>query len=187
MVSGAGGSVGMVAGQIAKIRGCRVVGVAASDARISWLLDELGFDAAIRYTAADDFESRLAETCPVGIDGYFDTVGGAITDAVVQRLNERARIAVCGQISQENLKAPEMGPRWLNQLVAKQAMLQGFLVSSFAARFPEGCAQLAAWLRDGLLHYREDIAVGIEAAPQAFIAMLKGRNQGKQLVQLSET
>ncbi len=185
VVSGAAGAVGMIAGQIAKLQGCRVVGVAGSDAKISWLLDELGFDAAVNYKAAGDFDLKLEELCPDGIDVYFDNVGGAITDAVVRRINAGARIAVCGQISQYNLEHPEMGPRWLSQLIVKQAKLQGFLVSGYAERFPEGCKQLAGWLQEGKLKYREDVAQGIEAAPQAFIGMLQGRNQGKQLVQLS--
>jgi NADPH-dependent curcumin reductase CurA len=186
VVSGAAGAVGMLVGQIAKIKGCRVVGVAGSDAKISWLLDELGFDAAINYKTAVGFDSKLEELCPDGIDVYFDNVGGAITDAVVRRINARARISVCGQISQYNLEEPELGPRWLGQLIVKQAKVQGFLVSGYAERFPEGLEQLARWLKQGKLKYREDVAQGIEAAPQAFIGMLQGKNQGKQLVQLSE-
>jgi hypothetical protein len=185
VVSGAAGAVGAVAGQTAKIKGCRVVGVAGSDAKISWMLDELGFDAALNYKAGD-LHGKLAELCPDGIDVYFDNVGGAVTDAVVGRLNARARISVCGQLSQYNLEQPEMGPRWLGQLIVKQAKVQGFLVSGYAARFPEGLVQLATWLRQGKLKYREDVAQGIEAAPLAFIGMLQGNNQGKQLVQLSE-
>ncbi len=184
VVSGAAGAVGMVVGQIAKIRGCRVVGVAGSDARIDWLLDELGFDAALNYKSAGDLRFALAKACPDGIDVYFDNVGGAVTDAVLGRINTGARIAVCGQISQYNLSEPESGPRWLGQLMVKQAKVQGFLVSAYAARFPEALGQLARWLQQGLLKYREDVAQGIEAAPQAFIEMLQGRNLGKQLVQL---
>ncbi len=186
VVSGAAGAVGMLAGQIAKIKGCRVVGVAGSDAKISWLLDELGFDAAFNYKAAADCYSKLKELCPAGVDVYFDNVGGAITDAVVRLINVKARISVCGQISQYNLEKPEVGPRWLGQLIIKQAKVQGFLVSGYAERFPEALDQLARWLKQGKLKYREDIAKGIESAPQAFIGMLQGKNQGKQLVQLSE-
>lgn len=184
VVSGAAGAVGMVVGQIAKLGGCRVVGVAGSDAKIGWLLDELGFDAALNYKSAGDLRFALAKTCPDGIDVYFDSVGGAVTDAVLGRINTGARIAVCGQVSQYNLSEPESGPRWLGQLVVKQAKVQGFLVSAYAARFPEALGQLARWLQQGLLKYREDVAQGIEAAPQAFIEMLQGRNLGKQLVQL---
>ena len=187
VVSGAAGAVGMLAGQIAKIKGCRVVGAADSDAKTSWLLDELGFDAAFNYKTALDCDAELEELCPAGVDVYFDNVGGAITDAVVRRINAGARISVCGQLSQSNLEELEAGPRWLGQLIVKQAKVQGFLVSGYAGRFPEGLEQLARWLRQGKLKYREDVAQGIEAAPQAFIGMLQGKNQGKQLVQLSES
>ena len=186
VVSGAAGAVGMIAGQIAKLKGCRVVGVAGSDAKVSWLLDELGFDAALNTKTAGDFRTELKGLCPDGIDIYFDNVGGEITDAVLRLINPGARISVCGQISQSSLEQPEMGPRWLGQLIAKQALVQGFLVSSYADRFSQGLEQLARWLQQGKLRYREDVAQGIEAAPQAFIGMLQGKSQGKQLVQLSE-
>ncbi len=186
VVSGAAGAVGMIVGQIAKIKGCRVVGVTASDAQSSWLLDELGFDAAINCRTVADCGGSLWELCPAGIDVYFDNEGGTVTDAVMRVLNPRARISVCAQISQDNLEEPETGPRWLAQLVVKQATVQGFLVSNFATRFPEGLEQLATWLKQGKLKYREDVALGIEAAPQAFIGMLRGKSRGKQLVRMSE-
>jgi NADPH:quinone reductase len=185
VVSGAAGAVGSLVGQIAKIKGCRVVGVAGSDAKISWLLDELGFDAVLNYKTVEDFDGKLKKLCPDGIDVYFDNVGGAITDAVVRLINVKARISVCGQISQYNLEEPEEGPRWLGQLIVKQARVQGFLVLGYAERFQEGLKQLGIWLKQGNLKYREDVAQGIESAPQAFIGMLQGKNQGKQLVQLS--
>jgi len=187
VVSGAAGSVGMLVGQIAKIKGCRVVGVAGSDAKISWLLGELGFDGAFNYKIAADCHAKLKELCPDGIDVYFDNVGGIISDAVMRLINVKARISVCGQLSQYNLEEPEVGPRWLGQLIVKQAKMQGFLVSGYADRFPEGLKQLAKWLKQGKLKYREEVAQGIESAPQAFIGMLQGKNQGKQLVQLSES
>ena len=186
VVSAAAGGIGMLVGQIAKIKGCRIVGVAGTDAKISWLLDELGFDAAFNYKSAVDCARKLEELCPDGIDVYFDNVGGDVTDAVLRRINTRARIAVCGEISQYNLEAPEAGPRWLGQLIVKQAKVQGFLVSAYAERFAEALEQLTKWWKQGLLRYREEVAHGIEAAPQAFIGMLRGENQGKQLVQLSE-
>lgn len=185
VVSGAAGAVGMLAGQIAKIKGCRVVGVAGSAARISWLRDELGLDAVFNYRTAVDFELTIAELCPAGVDVYFDNVGGVVSDAVIRHINTRARIVVCGQISQYNLEAPELGPRWLSRLIIRQASVEGFLVSGYAERFPEGREQLAEWMKQGKLRYREDVAQGLEAAPQAFISMLQGNNQGKQLVQLS--
>jgi len=186
VVSGAAGAVGMVVGQLARIRGCRVVGIAGSDAKSAWLLDELGFDAAINHRSNGDLGEALERACPDGIDVYFDNVGGVVTDTVVQRINDHARISACGQISQYNLKQPELGPRWLGQLILRQARAEGFLIFSYAERFPEGLERLANWLKRGDLRYREDVAQGLEAAPQAFIGMLQGRNQGKQLVQLSE-
>ena len=185
VVSGAAGGVGMIAGQIGKILGCRVVGVGGADAKIAWLVDDLGFDAAINHKSTEDLAAALSMRCPDGIDVYFDNVGGAITDVVLGRINTGARIAVCGQISQHNLETVEMGPRWLGQLISKQAKVQGFLVSAYAERFAEGLEQLARWLKEGRLKYREELAQGLEAAPQAFIEMLQGRNEGKQLVQLA--
>lgn len=185
LVSGAAGGVGMIVGQIAKIEGCCVVGVAGAAAKVAWLLDELGFDGAFHYETADDFQTRLSQLCSGGIDVYFDNVGGTITDAALRLINDGARIVVCGQISQDNLGAPELGPRWLGQLVAKQARVEGFRVATYVSLFAQGLAQLTTWMRQGKLNYREDVAQGIEAAPQAFIAMLEGKNQGKQLVQLS--
>lgn len=185
VVSGAAGAVGMVASQIARIRGCRVVGVAGSEAKTAWLRDELRLDAAINYRSTADLHGALTELCPGGIDVYFDNVGGGTTDAVVRRLNVGARIAICGQVSQYNLEAPELGPRWLGHLIAKRARVQGFLVSDYLARYPEGREQLRAWLGQGKLKYREDVAQGIATAPRAFIGMLEGRNEGKQLVQLA--
>jgi NADPH-dependent curcumin reductase CurA len=187
VVSGAAGAVGMLVGQVAKIRGCRVVGVAGSDAKIAWLEHDLGFDAALNYRSTEDLQAMLEGLCPEGIDVYFDNVGGEITDAVFHSINTGARIAVCGQISQYNLEAPQSGPRWLGQLIVKQAKVQGFLVSAFSQRFPEAREQLYRWLQAGKLKYREEVAQGIEAAPRAFIEMLRGRNEGKQLVQLSES
>lgn len=185
VVSGAAGAVGMIAGQIAKLKGCRVVGVAGSDAKVSWLLEELGFDAAFNYRNGGVCFDTLAKLCPAGIDVYFDNVGGAVSDAAIRLINGNARISLCGQISQYNLEEPEMGPRWLGHLIAREAKAEGFLVSSYAEEFPRALAQLTRWLKQGKLKYREDVAQGIEAAPQAFIGMLHGRNQGKQLVQLS--
>jgi NADPH:quinone reductase len=186
VVSGAAGAVGSLVGQIARIKGCRVVGMADSDADVSWLLDELGFDAALNSKTAADLDGRLGELCPAGVDVYFDNVGGTVTDAVIRRINTGARISVCEQTSQCDLEAVEAGPRWLGQLIVKQAKVQGFLVSSYAPRFREALVHLGRWVKQGRLKYRQDIAQGIEAAPQAFIGMLRGKNQGQQLVQLSE-
>jgi hypothetical protein len=185
LISGAAGAVGSVAGQIARIKRCRPVGIAGSDDKVRFLTNELGFAAALNYKRYADYDAMLRELCPNGIDVYFDNVGGAITDAAIQRLNNRARVAACGQSSQIDSDAPEIGPRWLGQLIAKQAKVEGFLVRQFANRFDEGYRQLAVWLRDGKIRYREDVVTGLENAPRAFIGMLQGRNIGKQLVKLA--
>src|SRR5262249_47609442 len=129
--------------------------------------------------------ATLKEFCPQGIDVYFDNVGGELTDAVFQVINLHARICVCGQISQYNLERPELGPRFLWKLIEKRAKVQGFLVFDYAARYKEGAAKLAEWLRAGKIRYRETIVQGLENAPRAFIGMLQGRNIGKQIVQVS--
>jgi D-arabinose 1-dehydrogenase-like Zn-dependent alcohol dehydrogenase len=175
---------GMLVGQIAKIQGCRSVGLSASSTSCDWLVDDLGFDAALRRGTAAELEAGLDRHCPGGIDVYFDNIGGTTTDAVIARLNKRARISICGQASQENLPEPELGPRWLGRIAARQARIEGFAVSTCVDRFPEAFARLYEWLHQGQLKYGEEVSVGLESAPQAFIAMLEGRNQGKQLVQL---
>jgi hypothetical protein len=184
VVSGAAGAIGMVAGQIAKLRHCHVVGLAGGRGDISWLCDELGFDAAVAGGAAGDLDGELLELCPDGVDVYFDTVGGATTDAVVRRISSGARICACGQSSLGSLEQPEPGPRWLDRLVAQQARVQGFLVAGCSARFAAGRERLGRWLAQGKLGYREEITQGLEAAPQAFIRMLHGESQGHQLVEL---
>ena len=185
VVSGAAGAVGSLVGQIAKIKRCRAVGIAGSDEKILFLVRELGFDSGFNYKAASDYYGKLKELCPTGVDVYFDNVGGPITDAVIRLINSRARIAVCGQISQYNLEQPEMGPRWLGQLIVKQAKVEGFLVHRFADRYYEGLRQLSAWRRDQRIRYREDIVEGLENAPKAFIGLFEGRNIGKQLVKVA--
>ena len=185
MISGAAGAVGSVAGQIAKIKGCRVVGTAGSDTKINYLVGELGFDAAFNYRSIENYYEALKEICPDGINIYFDNVGGAFSDAVFRLLVPRARVVVCGQISQYNLEKPETGPRLLPYLVGRQARAEGFLVFQFAERYAASLEQLTQWLQAGRLKYREDIVDGIENAPRAFIGMLHGRNMGKQLVKLS--
>jgi NADPH-dependent curcumin reductase CurA len=187
VVSGGAGAVGSLVGQIAKIKGCRAVGIAGADDKVAHLVDELGFDSAFNYKTTTDYFKKLKELCPRGVDVYFDNVGGEITDAVFRLINTRARVSICGQISQYNLEKPEMGPRIiLVSLLVKQAKAEGFLVFQYANRYGEGLKQMAEWIRQGKLKYREDIEYGIENAPGAFMAMLKGRNTGKQLVKLSE-
>jgi NADPH-dependent curcumin reductase CurA len=187
VVSGAAGAVGSIVGQIAKIKACRVVGIAGGDDKIAYLTGELGFDGAFNYKTTSDYYEKLKELCPGGVDVYFDNVGGEITDAVFRLINPKARISICGQISQYNLEKPEMGPRLiLTSLLVKQARAEGFLVFQFLERYPEGLSQMAQWVKEGKLKYKEDIEEGIENTPRAFMAMLKGRNIGKQLVKVGE-
>lgn len=181
VVSGATGMLGMLAGQIARLVHCRVVGLASGRGDASWLRDELGFDAVV---TAGNVAGGLGELCPDGVDVYFDTVGGATTDAVLQRINVGARVCACGQSSQDNLERPEPGPRWLDRLIARQARVQGFVVSAYAERFPAAREQLAEWLAQGELRSREEVSHGLESGPQVFIGMLKGERQGHQLVEM---
>ena len=185
LVSAAAGAVGSAAGQIAKIKGCRVVGIAGSGEKVRHLTEDLGFDAAFNYKTAGDTGAELRECCPDGVDVYFDNVGGAITDAVFPLLNIKSRVGVCGQISQYNLEKPEAGPRLLWHLIVKRAKVQGFLVFDYQDRYDAALAELSHWVRGGKLKYRERIAEGIENAPRAFLEMMSGKNIGKQLVKLA--
>jgi NADPH-dependent curcumin reductase CurA len=184
VVSGAAGAVGSCVGQIAKIHGCRVVGVAGEDHKIRHIIDDLGFDAAFNYKTQSDYRAALAELCPNGIDVYFDNVGGTLTDAVFTLLNPRSRVAICGQIALYNLEKPELGPRLLMLILTQQIKVEGFLVTQFADRYAEALPKLAEWVTNGQLKYRENVVEGIENASRAFIEMLRGGNTGKQLVKI---
>lgn len=184
VVSGAAGAVGSLVGQIAKIKGCRAVGVAGADDKVEWLTLELGFDAAFNYKTTQDYIAKLKELCPSGIDCYFDNVGGAITDAVLPLLNVRARISICGQISQYNATKPEPGVRPYVFLLTKQARAEGFIVTQFADRYAQGRAEMAQWLKEGKLKYRETIIEGFENMPRALIGLLSGDNTGKMVVRI---
>lgn len=185
VVSGAAGAVGSVVGQIAKIKGCRVVGIAGSLEKIAYLKEELGFDAVINYRT-DDIKQALKESCPNGIDVYFDNVGGEISDLVLRRMNFHSRIALCGDISQYNNEKIEYGPRIQSTLVTRSILMQGFIVSNYYKRFNEGYRDLGKWVKEGKIKYRETIAHGLENAPDAFIGLFHGENIGKQLVKVSD-
>ncbi|MEO8594321.1 MAG: NADP-dependent oxidoreductase [Candidatus Solibacter sp.] len=185
LISGAAGAVGSIVGQIARIKRCRAIGIAGSDEKVRSLVEEFHFDGAFNHRATEDYDAKIRELCPNGVDVYFDNVGGVITDAVMRRIATRARVAVCGQSSQYNSVEPETGPRWLGQLVVRQAKVEGFLVNQFADRFDTALAQLSNWLKEGRIRYREDVIDGLENAPRAFIRMLKGESTGKQLVKVS--
>ena len=183
VVSGAAGAVGQIVGQLARIAGCRTVGIAGGPEKVADLTGVYGYDAGIDYKG-DDVNAALKDSCPRGVDVYFDNVGGAISETVFRRLAVGARIAVCGQISQYNLVEPELAPRNLGFLIVFRARMQGFLVSDYAHRFGEGIARLGGLLADGRLTYREDVTEGLEHAPAAFMGMLRGENRGKALVKL---
>jgi NADPH-dependent curcumin reductase CurA len=183
VVSGAAGAVGMTVCQLAKIKGCRVVGIAGSDEKNDYLRAELGVDAVINYKT-ENVARALQAACPARIDVYFDNVGGEISDAVMPLLNQGARIVICGQISLYNLDRPDVGPRPQAYLLINSAVMKGFIITAYAARFSEGVTQLAQWLAAGKLKYVETIAEGFENTPQAFIGLFSGDNLGKQIVKV---
>lgn len=185
MVSGAAGAVGSLVGQIAQIQGCRAVGSAGSAEKVAWLRHDLGFDDAFNYKEVSDYGARLDEVCPSGIDVYFDNVGGSLTDAVFTRLNVGARVVVCGQIDQYNASRPPRGPRLLWHLIVKRARVEGFLVFDFRHRFADGQRQMAQWLREERIRYRETVVDGLEHAVEAFTGLFRGQNTGKMLVRVS--
>lgn len=185
VISGAAGAVGSAAGQIAKIKGARVVGIAGSDAKIQYLLNELGFDAAINYNK-EDVRKALKQACPNGIDVYFENVGGPIADAVFPRLNNFARIPVCGAISSYNNEKPDFGPRVQPYLIKTSSLMQGFTIGNYSSRFKEGAQELAGWLKEGKLKYEETITEGLDHTIDAFLDLFKGANLGKSLVKVAE-
>jgi NADPH-dependent curcumin reductase CurA len=182
-VSGAAGAVGMTVCQIAKIKGCRVVGIAGSDEKNRYLKENLAVDAAINYKEAD-IRQALKEACPNGIDVYFDNVGGEVSDAMMPLLNHGARVIICGQISFYNLDRPDVGPRPQPYLLISSALMKGFIITDYAQRFSEGVTQLAQWLSEGKLKYAETVAEGFENTPRAFIGLFSGENLGKQIVKV---
>jgi len=184
VVSAASGAVGQVVGQIGKIMGCRVVGVAGGTKKCAFVKDELGFDACVDYKAEKDLDKTLLAACPKGIDVYFDNVGGEISDAVLRNINVFGRVALCGSISQYNATTPPTGPRLLGTFVGKRVRAQGFIVTDFAGKYEPAMRQMGEWIKSGKLKYREDVVEGIDKAPRAFIGMLRGENFGKMLVKM---
>lgn len=185
VVSAASGAVGAVVGQIARIMGCRVVGIVGSQAKADYIVRELGFDAAINYRT-DNLMQALGRECPRGIDVYFENVGGKVWDAVVEHLAIGARVAVCGRIAEYNVTEPELVPRNLRFFIPKRVRMQGFLVFDFNHRYPEGLARMAEWIRSGEMKYKEDVVEGLESAPAAFLKLFSGENFGKLLVKVGE-
>jgi NADPH-dependent curcumin reductase CurA len=183
VVSGAAGATGSVVGQLARIEGAgRVVGIAGSDDKCSWLVDELGFDAAVNYRT-EDVAARIRSTCPDGIDVYFDNVGGDILDACLANLAMRARIVLCGAISQYNEVHP-VGPRNYLQLIVKRARMEGFLILDYLDRFPEAQLTMAGWVMEERIHHREHVVEGLDRAGDALNLLFSGGNTGKVVVRI---
>jgi NADPH-dependent curcumin reductase CurA len=185
LVSAAAGAVGSIVGQIAKLQGCRVVGMAGTDEKCAWITGDLGFDEAINYKTCGDYETAIRAACPEGVDVYFDNVGGEILDATLMCLNTHARVPVCGWISTYN-EADAPGPRNLWQLVAQSVTMQGFVILSYAERFPEGIGQLAEWLMAGKLQFKEEIVDGLDNILPTFLRLFDGSNEGKLIVRIPE-
>ncbi|MFD2700539.1 NADP-dependent oxidoreductase [Paenibacillus shunpengii] len=188
VVSGAAGAVGSIVGQIAKIQGAHVVGIAGSDEKTDWLTKELGFDAAINYKTTPNMKEALEKACPNGVDIYFDNVGGDISDAVMTQLNDYARIPLCGAISSYNQEeGSDVGPRILTKLIKTRSMIKGFVLGDYADRLPEGAKMLGQWLAEGKLRYEETILEGFDRVPEAFLELFQGTNIGKMLVKVEST
>ncbi len=185
VVSGAAGATGSVAGQIARIQGCRVVGIAGGPAKCRYLVDDLRFDAAID-DRAEDVGERLRETCPRGVDVFFDNVGGAALEAALENLALHGRVVLCGAISRYGDAAPPRGPRNYLNLLVRRGRMEGFIVLDYMPRAAEAIAALSGWMREGRLKDRVDVQLGLENAPAALVRLFKGENQGKQLVKIAE-
>jgi NADPH-dependent curcumin reductase CurA len=184
LVSAAAGAVGSIVGQIAKLTGCRVVGMAGSDEKCAWIKDDLGFDEAINYKTCGDFEAAIKVACPEGVDVYFDNVGGDILDSALLCLNKHARVAVCGWISSYNGEVPHFKNLW--QLVAESITIQGFVVLDYIDQFPEGIGQLVQWVMAGKLQFKEDIVDGLDNILPAFLKLFDGSNDGKLMIRIAE-
>ncbi len=184
VVSGAAGAVGQTVGQVAKHKGCRVVGIAGGKAKCDFVVNELGFDACIDYKSGN-LKDGLKTQCPDGVDIYFDNVGGEILDTVLTRLRMKARIIICGAISQYNNTTPVQGPANYLSLLVNRARMEGIVVFDYAARYAEGAAQMAQWMQDGSFKSREDIVQGLEKFPDALLMLFEGKNFGKLILQVA--
>lgn len=185
-VSTAAGAVGSTVGQIAKIKGCKTLGLTGSPAKVAACKERFGYDDALNYKTCDDLSAAIGAACPEGIDVYFDNVGGPISDAVMEHINVGARIVICGTmgIAGTDPDQPPQGPRYQRQLLVKRARMEGFLVLDHLDRRDQALKDLEAWLEAGRLNYLEDIAEGLENAPAALMKLLAGGNEGKAIVQL---
>ncbi|QOW09594.1 NADP-dependent oxidoreductase [Kaistella flava (ex Peng et al. 2021)] len=186
VVSGAAGGVGSIAVQIAKIKGCRVIGIAGSEKKIEYLEKEIGIDVGINYKKTDDLAKAISEACPNGVDIFFDNVGGKTFDAVLGSINKHARLVICGEISDYNENHPPQGPRPHHILIQKSARMEGYVVFDFMDEFESAKKEISQWLKSGELKYRENLIEGFENIPAAFIGLFKGENIGKQMVKVSD-
>ena len=184
VVSTAAGAVGSCVGQIAKIKGCRSVGIAGGPDKVRMCREEFRYDSAVDYKA-EDFEPSLAAACPEGVDVYFDNTAGTISDSVMQRVNVGARVVICGTASVASWDPMPQGPRVERHLLVKRARMQGFLVFDYAQRFPEALQELEGWVRAGQVHFREDILDGMEEAPGSIAGLYRGENLGKRLIRIA--
>jgi NADPH-dependent curcumin reductase len=185
VVSAAAGAVGSIVGQIAKIKGCRVVGLAGTAAKCTWITDDLGFDAAINYRT-EDVPTALAAACPDGIDVYFDNVGGEILDACLKLMNFKGRIPTCGLIAQYNATAPVPGPYNYGMILMQRLRVEGFIVLDFAVRYPEAIAALGQWMAEGKIKVRTEIVDGLEHALQTVKKLYTGENTGKLMIRVKD-
>lgn len=185
VVSAAAGAVGSLAGQMGKIAGCRVVGIAGSDQKCDWIKNDLGFHAAVNYKK-EDLRQALQRECPKGIDIDFENVGGSVMGAVLERINLGARVVLCGLISQYNAETPVPGPENFANVLTKRARVQGFIVTDFSSRFGEATAQIVQWMQQRQLKYRIDMVDGLRHAPAALNRLFDGANTGKLLVKVSD-
>ena len=184
VVSGAAGAVGIVIGQIAKMQGCHVVGIAGSDEKIKLLKEEFGFDEVINYKTCTDLKKAIADACPKAVDIYYDNVGGEISDAVISNINFNARIVLCGQIALYNSTEIPMGPRLQPMLLTRSVLMQGFINSNYQSQFSEGSKDLAMWVQQGKLKYKETIVKGFDKLPAALLGLFEGENIGKMIVEV---
>ena len=184
VVSGAAGAVGQTVGQLARIKGCRAVGIAGGKAKCDWVVNELGFDACIDYKAPD-LRDALKAACPKGVDIYFDNVGGDILDLVLARINRKARIIICGAISQYNNTTPVQGPKNYLSLLVNRARMEGIVVFDYTDRFPLAVAEMSGYLRDGRMKSREDVVTGLQTFPETLLKLFSGQNFGKLVLQVA--
>jgi NADPH-dependent curcumin reductase CurA len=187
VVSGAAGAVGQTVGQLAKLKGCQVVGIAGGPAKCAWVVETLGFDACIDYKAGPDaVRNGLKEHCIAGVDVYFDNVGGDILDQVLAQLAREARIVICGAVSQYNNTTPVQGPKNYLSLLVNRARMQGMVVFDYADRYPVAVAELAGYLKDGRMVSKEDVVVGLDTFPETLLKLFAGENFGKLVLQVAE-